>query len=99
MIKKSYRLEDQMVLDRVVNFSMKTNIDFHLLLASKILHISYEEASTKLDNAKKRNIDTATKEELSEDKTIKDARQWAKRYNFGYPAGLGSDLICTEKEK
>lgn len=75
--------------------AIKEGKDLHLLLASQILDISYEEASIKLYNAKERNADTATEEELHEDKVIKDARQMAKAANFGYPGGLGPDTFIA----
>lgn len=50
--------------------------DLHILLASQLIGISYEEAYAKYKTG---------------DKTLKDLRQLAKAANFGFPGGLGPD--------
>jgi len=75
--------------------AIKDNKDLHLLLASQILGITYEEALSKYTIAKARDKKTATDQELQEDKVILDARQMAKAANFGYPGGLGIDTFIS----
>lgn len=75
--------------------AIKNNQDLHLLLASQILGITYQEAEDRHKVAKARNKKTATEEELAYDKVILDARQMAKAANFGYPGGLGPDKFVA----
>ena len=60
--------------------AINAGMDVHLMVASKIVGISYEEAVI----AKKAG-----------DKRIKDMRQVAKILNFGLPAGMGFDRIVA----
>lgn len=60
--------------------AIKEGKDLHLLLASQILDIPYDEALARHKEG---------------DKVIKDARQMAKAANFGYPGGLGPDKFVA----
>ena len=54
---------------------LNAGIDVHSEMASKMLHMSYDDVKAGIK---------------AKDKTCRDARQAAKAINFGYPGGLGA---------
>jgi len=60
--------------------SIREGLDLHLLLASSLLNISYEEAKKRYEE---------------DDTEVKNFRQLAKVPNFGLPGGLGVEGLCN----